>query len=53
MALRITSESPRFLVRVRIRLKSIQGEEHWKDDVAKVSLIDNDIADIPQSIEPP
>ncbi|PON68483.1 NB-ARC domain containing protein [Trema orientale] len=52
MALQITSGSPRFLVKAGLRLKSVSDEENWSD-VAKVSFINNDIVDIPSSVEPP
>ncbi|PON42756.1 NB-ARC domain containing protein [Parasponia andersonii] len=53
MALRITSESPRFLVKAGLGLKTIPNEENWKGDTLKVSLMDNNIYDIPPSFEPP
>lgn len=53
MALQITSESPRFLVKAGVGLKSIPEEEFWKVDLVRASLNDNHIRDIPSSIEAP
>ncbi|PON49064.1 NB-ARC domain containing protein [Trema orientale] len=50
MALRITSESPRYLVKAGLQLSSIPDEEYWKEDVVKVSLMYNNISDIPLCI---
>ncbi|XP_024018628.1 putative disease resistance protein At4g10780 [Morus notabilis] len=53
MALQITCESPRFLVKAGVGLKSIPEEEFWKVDLVRASLNDNHIRDIPSSIEAP
>ena len=53
MAIRITGKNPRFLVKAGLQLKSIPDEENWEDDIVKVSLMGNNIVEIPPSIEPP
>ncbi|GMN32741.1 hypothetical protein TIFTF001_048195, partial [Ficus carica] len=53
MALQITSEGPRFLVEAGMGLKRVPDEENWKEDLAKVSLMENAISDIPLSFESP
>ncbi|GMN73728.1 hypothetical protein TIFTF001_053072 [Ficus carica] len=53
MALKITSERPRFLVEAGMGLKCVPDEENWKEDLAKVSLMQNAISDIPLSFESP
>ncbi|GMJ05230.1 hypothetical protein like AT4G27190 [Hibiscus trionum] len=41
MALRITSENPRFLVRAGMDLKELPDAEQWSEDLEKVSLMNN------------
>ncbi|GMN67043.1 hypothetical protein TIFTF001_036102 [Ficus carica] len=54
MTLQIVSESPRYLVKAGVGLKSVPTEESiWKVDIAKASLISNNISDIlPDTISP-
>ncbi|GMN68784.1 hypothetical protein TIFTF001_037835 [Ficus carica] len=53
MALKITSDNPRFLVEAGTGLKCVPDEENWKADLVKVSLMDNGISNIPWSFESP
>ncbi|PON70598.1 NB-ARC domain, LRR domain containing protein [Parasponia andersonii] len=53
MAIQITSDSPRFLVEAGVGLKFIPEEDNWKEDLEKVSLMRNDILDIPSSFGSP
>ncbi|GMN68786.1 hypothetical protein TIFTF001_037836 [Ficus carica] len=53
MALKITSDSPRFLVEAGTGLKCVPNEENWKEDLVKVSLMHNEISNIPWSFESP
>ncbi|KAK8985683.1 hypothetical protein V6N11_068928 [Hibiscus sabdariffa] len=53
MALRITSENPRFLVRAGMELKELPGAEQWSEDLEKVSLMDNWGLQIPPHISSP
>lgn len=53
MVLQIVRVNPRYLVEAGMRLKSVPDEEDWKIDLARVSLMDNNISDIPSSFESP
>ncbi|GMN29131.1 hypothetical protein TIFTF001_044319 [Ficus carica] len=53
MVLQIVRVNPRYLVEAGMRLKSVPDEEDWKIDLARVSLLDNNISDIPSSFESP
>ncbi|GLT30793.1 hypothetical protein SLA2020_055810 [Shorea laevis] len=53
MALRIKSTGPgRFMVKARMRLTKIPGEDEWNEDLDKVSLMKNEISYIPQNMSP-
>ncbi|KAL9460091.1 hypothetical protein AB3S75_003314 [Citrus x aurantiifolia] len=52
MALRITSESPLFMVKARERLREFPGEQEWKANLERVSLMMNDIEEIPSNLSP-
>ena len=41
LALHITSESPRYLVRAGMQFEELPNEQEWKEDVEKVSLMRN------------
>ncbi|KAK0601233.1 hypothetical protein LWI29_022360 [Acer saccharum] len=46
LALHITSESPRYLVKAGIQLEELPNEKEWKEEVEKVSLMENSIKEI-------
>ncbi|GAY64144.1 hypothetical protein CUMW_231340 [Citrus unshiu] len=52
MALRITSESPLFMVKARERLQEFPGKEEWKENLKRVSLMENYIKEIPSNMSP-
>ncbi|KAK9229648.1 hypothetical protein WN944_022612 [Citrus x changshan-huyou] len=52
MALRITSESPLFMVKARERLREFPGEQEWKANLERVSLMENDFEEIPSNMSP-
>ncbi|KAL3498593.1 hypothetical protein ACH5RR_041325 [Cinchona calisaya] len=53
MALKITKTGkPRYMVKAGIGLKSVPEESEWKEDLDKVSLMDNNIELIPEGISP-
>ncbi|KAL9462948.1 hypothetical protein AB3S75_000870 [Citrus x aurantiifolia] len=52
MALRITSESPLFMVKAGLRLQEFPGEQEWKANLERVSLMRNNIEEIPSNMSP-
>ncbi|GKV27451.1 hypothetical protein SLEP1_g36623 [Rubroshorea leprosula] len=53
MALRIRSTRPcRFMVKAGMRLTKIPDEDEWNEDLDKVSLMKNEISDIPENMSP-
>ncbi|KAH9715767.1 Disease resistance protein [Citrus sinensis] len=52
MALRITSKSPLFMVKARERLREFPGEQEWKANLERVSLMENDFEEIPSNMSP-
>ncbi|KAH7544187.1 hypothetical protein JRO89_XS15G0124400 [Xanthoceras sorbifolium] len=53
LALHITSESPRYLVKAGMQLEELPNEQEWKEDVEKVSLMDNRIKEVPLDVSIP
>ncbi|XVF78066.1 hypothetical protein PTKIN_Ptkin14bG0098400 [Pterospermum kingtungense] len=53
MAVRITSSRPRFLVRSGLHLKNIPNVQDWKEDLEKVSLMENRQLQILHQLPPP
>ncbi|KDO38640.1 hypothetical protein CISIN_1g036714mg, partial [Citrus sinensis] len=52
MALSITSESPSFMVKAGLRLQEFPGKQEWKANLERVSLMMNDIEEIPSYMSP-
>ncbi|KAL3849071.1 hypothetical protein ACJIZ3_010953 [Penstemon smallii] len=53
MALKITRGNPKFMVLARLSLKEIPTEEeYWTEDLEKMSLMENEISEIPEGIYP-
>ncbi|KAL5547984.1 hypothetical protein UlMin_003215 [Ulmus minor] len=52
MAIEIINGNPHFFVKAGINLKSIPKEQDWKEDLDKVSLMYNNILNIPSSQSP-
>ncbi|KAK0580184.1 hypothetical protein LWI29_037647 [Acer saccharum] len=53
MALKyITSKSPLFMVKAGLKLEELPSEQEWKENLDKVSLMDNLIREIPSSMSP-
>ncbi|KAL9460076.1 hypothetical protein AB3S75_003301 [Citrus x aurantiifolia] len=52
MALRITSKSPLFTVKAGLRLLKFPGEQEWEENLSRVSLMRNDIEEIPSNMSP-
>ncbi|KAH9715781.1 Disease resistance protein [Citrus sinensis] len=52
MALRITSESPLFMVKAGLRLLKFPGEQEWEENLERVSLMRNNIEEIPSNMSP-
>ncbi|KAL9460085.1 hypothetical protein AB3S75_003309 [Citrus x aurantiifolia] len=52
MALRITSESPIFMVKAGLRLLKFPGEQEWEENLERVSLMRNNIEEIPSNMSP-
>ncbi|KAL5757200.1 hypothetical protein ACOSQ2_021946 [Xanthoceras sorbifolium] len=48
----ITSESPLFMVKAGLKLEELPSRQHWKENLEKVSLMDNSISEIPSSMSP-
>ncbi|KAH9715782.1 putative disease resistance protein [Citrus sinensis] len=52
MALRITSNSSLFMVQAGVHLQRFPGEQEWRQDLEKVSLVKNDLLEIPSNMSP-
>ncbi|KAL2473028.1 Disease resistance protein [Forsythia ovata] len=52
MAIRITKDSPKYMVKSGLQLKVIPEEQDWKEDLDKVSLMQNEISKISPGISP-
>ncbi|GKV45566.1 hypothetical protein SLEP1_g52634 [Rubroshorea leprosula] len=52
MALRIKSIGPQFMVKARMGLTEIPDEHEWAENLEKVSLMQNEISDIPPNTCP-
>ncbi|PON59263.1 NB-ARC domain, LRR domain containing protein [Parasponia andersonii] len=53
MAIQIVSATPRrFLVEAGVKLKNLLAEENWTNDLVRVSLMDNEISNIPLNASP-
>ncbi|KAH7564682.1 hypothetical protein JRO89_XS09G0005900 [Xanthoceras sorbifolium] len=48
----ITSESPLFMVKAGLKLEELPSGQHWKENLDKVSLMNNFISEIPSSMSP-
>ncbi|KAL5759029.1 hypothetical protein ACOSP7_021640 [Xanthoceras sorbifolium] len=48
----ITSESPLFMVNAGLKLEELPSGQHWKENLDKVSLMNNFISEIPSSMSP-
>ncbi|KAK4858540.1 hypothetical protein QYF36_018140 [Acer negundo] len=48
----ITSKSPLFMVKAGLNLDELPSEQEWKENLDKVSLMDNLIREIPSSMSP-
>ncbi|KAK4857813.1 hypothetical protein QYF36_006654 [Acer negundo] len=48
----ITSKSPLFLVKAGVMLNELPSEQEWKENLDKVSFMDNLIKEIPSSLSP-
>ncbi|GKV15917.1 hypothetical protein SLEP1_g26648 [Rubroshorea leprosula] len=53
MALHITRTSPRFFVKAGLELKELPEVQEWREDILKVSLMQNYIQEIPSSMPSP
>ncbi|GLT83364.1 hypothetical protein SLE2022_016570 [Rubroshorea leprosula] len=53
MALHITRTSPRFFVKAGLALKELPEVQEWREDILKVSLMQNYIQEIPSSMPSP
>lgn len=52
MAIRITSKSPLFMVKAGIHLLEFPGEQEWKENDERVSLMRNDMGEIASNVSP-
>ncbi|GLT60288.1 hypothetical protein SLA2020_330600 [Shorea laevis] len=52
MALRIKSIGPQFMVKARMRLTEMPDEHEWTENLEKVSLMQNEISNIPPKMSP-
>ncbi|KAH9715760.1 Disease resistance protein [Citrus sinensis] len=52
MALRITSKSPLFMVKAGLRLLKFPSEQEWEENLERVSLMENEIEEIPSNMSP-
>ncbi|KAH9715769.1 putative disease resistance protein [Citrus sinensis] len=52
IALRITSDSPLFMVQAGVHLQRFLGQQEWRQDLEKVSLVKNDLLEIPSNMSP-
>ncbi|KAI9197574.1 hypothetical protein LWI28_000904 [Acer negundo] len=48
----ITSKSPLFMVKAGLKLEELPSGKEWKENLEKVSLMDNLIREIPSSLSP-
>ncbi|KAK1557256.1 hypothetical protein Q3G72_021096 [Acer saccharum] len=48
----ITNKSPLFMVKAGLKLEELPSEQEWKENLDKVSLMDNLIREIPSSMSP-
>ncbi|KAL5757205.1 hypothetical protein ACOSQ2_021951 [Xanthoceras sorbifolium] len=48
----ITSKSPLFMVKAGLKLEELPSGQYWKENLDKVSLMDNSISEIPSSLSP-
>ncbi|KAH7843916.1 hypothetical protein Vadar_022338 [Vaccinium darrowii] len=52
MALKITGASPRYMVKAGRQLRELPDEAEWTADLEKVSLMKNEISEIPSATSP-
>ncbi|KAA8548710.1 hypothetical protein F0562_000394 [Nyssa sinensis] len=52
MALKITRKNPRFMVKAGVLLRELPNDEEWGEDLEKVSLMFNEISQIPSGTSP-
>ncbi|XP_044486331.1 disease resistance protein RPS5-like [Mangifera indica] len=52
MALQITSNNPLFMIKAEEGLSELLGEQEWKENLEKVSLMGNYISKIPSNLSP-
>ncbi|KAH9627338.1 hypothetical protein KSS87_020294 [Heliosperma pusillum] len=52
MAIFITRDNPRFIVKAGMHLEEVPGEENWTEDPVKISLMGNKIQEIPCQMSP-
>ncbi|CAL5335898.1 unnamed protein product [Camellia sinensis] len=52
MAIQITRDGPRYMVKAGIQLKELPGEQEWMVDLEKVSLMKNEISKIQSGTSP-
>ncbi|KAL2944153.1 hypothetical protein RDABS01_032500 [Bienertia sinuspersici] len=52
MAVIITQKHPHFIAKARVWLKQVPKEEHWSNDLVKVSLSNNKIKEISSDMAP-
>ncbi|KAL5825930.1 hypothetical protein ACOSQ3_021993 [Xanthoceras sorbifolium] len=48
----ITSKSPLFMVKAGLKLEELPSGQNWKENLEKVSLMNNSISEIPSSMSP-
>ncbi|XP_022888409.1 probable disease resistance protein At4g27220 [Olea europaea var. sylvestris] len=52
MALSITKDKPRYMVKAGLQLKKIPEAQEWREDLDKISLMHNNIAEISSGTSP-
>lgn len=52
MALQITSNNPLFMIKPEEGLSELPGEQEWKENLEKASLMGNSISKIPSNLSP-
>ncbi|CAI9760443.1 unnamed protein product [Fraxinus pennsylvanica] len=52
MALRIAKDKPRYMVKAGLQLKKIPEAQEWREDLDKISLMHNNIAEISSGTSP-
>ncbi|KAL9236397.1 hypothetical protein vseg_011074 [Gypsophila vaccaria] len=52
MAIFITQDNPHFIAKPGLSVEEVPGEEHWTEDLVKVSLMGNKIQEIPYQMSP-